>query len=194
MKQPFSRACPYDCQAGMHSSEQTWTEHKRGWCCRTSVIWSFQWLVRNRGLGCPVGSQPPAPSARGSSHSYDCDVADPISEVVYNGPVQHSEQKRYDCALGFKHKRQKLRESVDFQSEIQGHHGSREMWSQEKAQYCRQGGISLDSVYYARGFRSLQSSESAARLWLAVKGVQYEYTGDCHGDRSGRAFGRSRCM
>ena len=62
-----------------------------------------------------MGSQPPAPSGRGSSHSYDCDVADPISEVVYNGPVQHSEQKRYDC-VGSKHKRLKLKALVDFQS------------------------------------------------------------------------------
>eukprot|EP00913_Durusdinium_trenchii_P032392 g30329.t1 len=60
---------------------------------------------------------------------------DPLSDVPDNIPPHRSNQERYDCA-----------------------HGSREMWPQDKVQYCR--------------------------LWLAVTEINYEGL-DCQGDQTG---------
>ncbi|CAE7327385.1 unnamed protein product [Symbiodinium natans] len=108
-KHLFSPACPYDCDALDRHASLGWTSKRRSWCCG------------NRGMGCRANERPPLPQ-HGGSGPYNCEIPDTTEDHVplpdqQGGGVHWNptdEQPRYNCM-----------------------HGSKEMWSQDKAQYCK---------------------------------------------------------
>ncbi|CAL1167837.1 unnamed protein product [Cladocopium goreaui] len=81
------------------------------------VTWTStkrEWCCRNRRMGCPANTVASALGGGMGGTTYDCAVADPLSTASQGGEVSVVTAARYDCT-----------------------HGSKESWSQDKAQYCR---------------------------------------------------------